>query len=282
MKTVLCVPGHDERKVERCREYGADLILFDLEDSVPEDKKDRAREIVKAHITRADAVRINLNQVDDLTMIVETRVLPHSIWVPKETYYPIWVPKETYYPRPSDYRSYALNVLAKQYRIVPIVETPELLRWFSTPRLHDTIGDVYAGLAFGAADFASYMNVDDWEGNRSPQVAYARQQVALAAKALGVPAYDSPFLNLKPGSFLEFQKDIYEAHQLGYDWKGCVHPAQIDVVKNDTWMPIFRDRQLVDRYERERGEDAVAVIDGRLVAPPMIRAARRRLEESSK
>jgi citrate lyase beta subunit len=36
MKTVLCVPGHDEAKVKKCRQYGADLILFDLEDSVPE------------------------------------------------------------------------------------------------------------------------------------------------------------------------------------------------------------------------------------------------------
>jgi citrate lyase beta subunit len=256
MKTVLCVPGHDEKKVEKCREYGADLILFDLEDSVPENMKDRAREIVAAHAQPEDHVRVNgwavgARSVGDIdTMFGKCR----SLWIPK-----------------------ALHVTDVIRQGVLIVETPELLHRMS--RLVDI--DPFhrpAGLAFGAADFASYMNVPP----ASPVVEYARMQVALTAAALGIPAYDSPCTNV--GMRMDHPDSVYNeayrARKLGYQWKGVVHPSQIDEVRL-AGMSLSEDRQLVDLYDAQ--SEAVMLTDrGKLIAPPMIRAARRRIEEASK
>jgi citrate lyase beta subunit len=268
MKTVLCVPGHDEAKVKKCRQYGADLILFDLEDSVPEGMKDRAREIVGPSITKSDAVRFNKPGADDLDWLRETCVLPSSVWLPKSDHWPIF----------DSYRSNRMRALATQYRIVVIVETPRLVSRLSylldEPR-PDSYREGLAGLAFGAADFAAYMNVPA----SSPQVQYARQQVALAAVALGVPAYDSPYVDLRPDSYGRLRKNVNEALELGYQWKGVVHPAQIPVVQDVKYEPLF-DKMFVNDYDKARGEEVVTVIGGHLIAPPMIRAARKRLEEN--
>ena len=43
MRSLLYVPAHSERFVAKAHERGADAIILDLEDSVPEDAKDQAR-----------------------------------------------------------------------------------------------------------------------------------------------------------------------------------------------------------------------------------------------
>lgn len=262
MKTVLCVPGHDERKVAKCREYGADLILFDLEDSVPENMKDRAREIVAANITPEDAVRVNAHRAEqDLEAIGAWHPLSlaavrkvHSVWLPKG------------------------SALTPHYflrsPVVHIIETPHAVFNLSTLQQPDLLG-----VAFGAADFAAYMNVPA----SSPQVAYARQQVALAAAALRVDAYDSPCTSLNR---YEIQASTNRAMALGYGWMGVIHPMQISVIKEFSGAidrnELTRYRQLVDQYDEQVEACMLQMPKRELIAPPMIRAARRRLEDAKK
>jgi len=80
MKTILCVPGHRSDMLERARERGADLLLFDLEDAVPAAEKARARELVGAVATPADAVRVNRFDADDVAAVARTGA---TLWVPK-------------------------------------------------------------------------------------------------------------------------------------------------------------------------------------------------------
>lgn len=260
MKTVLCVPGHDEKKVANCRKYGADLILFDLEDSVPENMKERAREIVAANVTRVDAVRINTGVTGYFDVVALRSVELDSVWVPK---------METW-----------TDGAHSDHLKVVIIETPRMLATLQRTYEHtEVLGLRYVfGLAFGAADFAAYMNVPA----SSPQVAYARQQVALAAAALGVEAYDSPCTKVRlrydhPDSVYN---ETFRAQTLGYQWKGVVHPLQIEEVKAVSWASKRDDRELVKEYERQ--SEAVMLIGNELVAPPMVRAAKKRLEDNKR
>lgn len=258
MKTVLCVPGHDEYKVKNCRKYGADLILFDLEDSVPEAMKDRAREVVAANIQSGDHVRINRALED---------VRADTKRIGKLTDTVLWIPKiDGYADVPRGHTWW--------HMIVPIIETPQAL--IELPTWKNRMPHHIVGLAFGAADFAAYMNVPA----SSPQVAYARQQVALAAAALGVPAYDSPCVIMDRAIM---QREAVTSEFLGYRWKGVVHPFQIEWMSEISSMLIERtlDRKLIEEYEAQ-SEAVMLRSDGCVVAPPMIRAARRRLEEFGK
>ena len=43
MRSLLFVPGHDARKLAKGLDCGADALILDLEDSVPDAEKARAR-----------------------------------------------------------------------------------------------------------------------------------------------------------------------------------------------------------------------------------------------
>src|SRR3546814_8008639 len=65
IRSLLFVPGHDERKIEKALEGEADAVILDLEDAVAEESKARAREVTAAWLEPARAsgravfVRIN-------------------------------------------------------------------------------------------------------------------------------------------------------------------------------------------------------------------------------
>ena len=45
-RSYLFAPGHNVKLLSRVFTAGADAVILDLEDAVPEDAKDRAREMV--------------------------------------------------------------------------------------------------------------------------------------------------------------------------------------------------------------------------------------------
>ena len=64
LRSLLFVPGDSEKKAAKAAECGADALIFDLEDSVAEDRKDTARSIVAelispAHRGWSAIVRVN-------------------------------------------------------------------------------------------------------------------------------------------------------------------------------------------------------------------------------
>ena len=50
MRSLLFVPGHDERKLAKALESGADALILDLEDAVPDAEKPRARDVTAAFV----------------------------------------------------------------------------------------------------------------------------------------------------------------------------------------------------------------------------------------
>ncbi len=50
MRTLLFVPGIDERKLKKVGTFGADLIVIDLEDAVADSEKTAARAVTRAAI----------------------------------------------------------------------------------------------------------------------------------------------------------------------------------------------------------------------------------------
>ena len=46
-RSVLFVPGHEEKKIKKAYTLNADLIVLDLESTVPDDQKEQAKKIIK-------------------------------------------------------------------------------------------------------------------------------------------------------------------------------------------------------------------------------------------
>lgn len=63
-RSLLYVPGSNARALEKARGLAADMLIVDLEDAVPADRKAEAREAMRAAVTagypgKRVAVRIN-------------------------------------------------------------------------------------------------------------------------------------------------------------------------------------------------------------------------------
>ncbi len=253
MKTVLCVPGHDERKLARCRDFGADLILFDLEDSVPAAHKEKARDLVAEHVRPGDAVRIE-----------EATGAAARLWA--GTGATLWLPK------------LGLNA-AKGSRdiaaeaglpVVPIIELPSALLGlpsFGVWCFDDPEGWL-AGLAFGRADFMAATGASIG----SPLVDRAQEMVALAAHGVGVPCYDSPCEER------DHRAATWEATRAAvccYTAKGCVYPEHVALVRaacEIADVDLERARRIVALAEATGGELFEDL--GAVVAPPHVKAAK--------
>ena len=68
-RSVLFVPGHEEKKIKKAYTLSADLVVLDLESTVPDDQKENAKKIIKE--TKCDAVKLEggkkiINQINFL------------------------------------------------------------------------------------------------------------------------------------------------------------------------------------------------------------------------
>ena len=46
-RSVLFVPGHEEKKIQKAYTLDADVVVIDLESTVPQDQKENAKKIIQ-------------------------------------------------------------------------------------------------------------------------------------------------------------------------------------------------------------------------------------------
>src|ERR1051326_4168574 len=265
-RSLLFVPGSEERKLERARDAGADAVILDLEDSVSPGRKTDARRLV-AEVLRAKrfgpvdvAVRINPPGTpyfeDDLDAVLGAG--GGFVMVSKCE---------------SAEQVGAVARKARGARLLLLVETP--LGIVAAPTLAGASPSVEA-LCFGPADFSMAMGLAETDASRGI-IYHARCSVVLAAKARGVAAVDSVFLSVKDDA--AFRKDAELGIALGYDAKLCIHPRQVEIV-NAVYTPgaedVNRARRVVEAFERAAAEGrGVTALDGMMIDAPLVAAQRR-------
>jgi citrate lyase beta subunit len=278
-RSLLFVPGSDERKLERARESPADTLLLDLEDAVAPDRKHAARNNVAAalrsriHGDTEVAVRVNALRTpwfeDDLEAVVAAGA--HAILVPKAD-------------DAAGVARVAAGVLAAAR---DPASAPRLLLLLESPRgvanalaIADAAPGIEA-LCFGHADFCLEMGLR--EADAAAGVAFhARCQVAIAARAAGVAAIDCVHLAVKDEA--GFRRDAELGARLGFEGKLCIHPRQAEIA-NDVYTPtaqeIERARRVVEAAERAAAEGCgVLELDGRMIDAPVVALERRVLERA--
>jgi citrate lyase subunit beta/citryl-CoA lyase len=267
MRSLLFVPGHDPRKLARSLTSGADVLVPDLEDAVPEARKVVAREGVGSWLTthRPEAPvypRINAGACDEMASLAG---LVAGFMVPKVT-----DPKEvrlycTFLDQVEEERGLPAGALG----LIPLIETAAAV-WCAMEIA--TASPRVVALAFGAEDFAAEMGTDG--------ATIARALVPIAARAAGVAAIDTPCIRVHDSGTL--RAHLTTGRALGYGGALAVHPAQIEAVHaahTPTPQDVGRAARVVEAASMAGGE--VALLDGELVGPPMVARARRVLDRDT-
>ncbi|MEI8036250.1 MAG: CoA ester lyase [Betaproteobacteria bacterium] len=278
LRSLLIMPANREDMLLKAPSYGADALVFDLEDSVPVAEKPKARLLARQYIEKHHAqnalyVRVNAVQTglieEDLNAVVTEGLLGIRLTKAESA---------------DDIRHIdsLLTTLEKQrglkegsIGIGPSLESAKGV-WFAyeilsaSPRIFCVVagtaqdGDLQKDLGY------------QWTAV-GEEVLYIRSRILLAARAAGVElVIDGSYANIKDPEGLMACSQA--ARKLGYRGKSIIHPNQVAIV-NRAFTPT---RAEMDYYKKVLAvfDEAVArgsaatTLDGKLIDYAMAASAR--------
>jgi (S)-citramalyl-CoA lyase len=272
-RSLLMTCALHVNRYDKAAEIGADIAVVDLEDSVPASSKEEARRLALPFLRGGEkggpvrAVRINgLRTTDglrDILALIDGGARPDAIFVPKvESAQDLLILQEILGEQLAS--TFFLILIETAAGLCAVEEIAA-----STPRLR--------AIVFGGADYSTELGTSmEWE-----QLFYARSRILVAASRAGIPVLDSPFFEIDnmEGLCAENRK----SRALGFHGRAAVHPRQIPFI-NQAYAPtpeaVDRARRVVATAERSAGQ--IAVLDGDMIGPPMLKAARQMLDLAEK
>ena len=279
MRSLLFVPAHDARKLAKGLGCGADALIVDLEDAVPEAEKARARglcaEFVGAHqasmplVVRVNALQTGL-LLDDLAAVV--RAQPWAIMLPKCAGASDVLLLDSYLSA-LEARD---GLRVGSTRILPIA-TESAVSLFGLNN-YAAAGARLGGLMWGGEDLAADIGT---VANRGPDGRYtapfelARTLTLLGATAAQVPAIDAVYTNFRDSAGL--QAEAAEAVRDGFSAKAAIHPDQISVI-NAAFSPSAAEvdwaMRVIAAFEAAPTAGAIS-LDNKMLDRPHYRSAQR-------
>ena len=285
-RAVHFVPGGNEKMLEKSLTLAADSLVLDLEDAVPPERKDAAREVVARWLRDVEFGKqervVRMNPLDspwgtrDLEVTMAER--PDAYLVPKVRTRDdlleldrLLTGFEARYDHPPG--RVAMLVLG--------TETPEgvlnLRDLPSCPRVD--------ALTWGAEDLSAAIGARrnrDERGEFLEVFRYCRVMTLLAASAAGVQPLDTVYVDI--GNLDGLRRECIEGAQMGFTGKITIHPAQIEVV-NEAFTPsseeIAESRELLEAFEENREAGRMAFsFRGQMVDAPHLARARNILERA--
>ena len=270
-RSVLYMPGANERALEKAKTLPADALILDLEDAVAPDAKADARDRVCAAVRSGEygskEVTIRVNgldtpwHADDIAAAAEAG--PAGVVVPKVN--------------SADDVHAIVDGLVKggapaHTRIWAMVETPVAML--------DTVAiagasDRLAVLVMGTNDLAKELHAEHVPG-RQPLLT-GLGLCLLAARATGKVILDGVYNDITDAA--GFEAECLQGRQLGFDGKTLIHPSQIEPA-NAVWAPtaeaIDDARELIATFDDAiAGGKGVVTHKGRMIENLHVDNARR-------
>lgn len=274
IRSIIFVPGNRPNMLERALGFNADIIMVDLEDSVPLAEKSTAARLAEEWVPRlrriGRRVMVRVNSLDtgltrdEVVAIAGPDLYGVSIGKPES----VWDIQET--DRILSGSESSAGLERGTFKLIPWIENARAV--MAVQQIAAASPRVIA-VAFGAEDYTNDLGVR--RTDTGEEVYFPRASVAVAARAVGVAALDSPFGRYRDLEGLH--QDAQAARQLGYTGKFAIHPSQLDVI-NQTFSPspdeIEYARQVVEAWNRAEAEGRGSVgLDGQMIDVPVVKRA---------
>ncbi len=281
LRSLLFVPGNTPRMLDRALGLRPDAFIPDMEDSVPWDEKANARAVTASYLPRAADTgvpvipRVNSLDTGLLEADLEAVIGPHIFGVSIG---------KVDNPQIADEIEGMLSRLESKAGLSP--GAIKLVPWIESA---EAIVNAYAicsaserivAVALGAEDFTNDMEIERRDDDA--ELRYARSVIAVAARAAGVLALDTPYFAFRDPDGL--RANSLESRGVGFRGRFAIHPAQIDVI-NEVYSPsgeqIGHALRVIDAFE-----EAVAMgrgstsLDGKVVDVPVVKRAQALLEQA--
>ncbi|AHH95842.1 HpcH/HpaI aldolase/citrate lyase family protein [Kutzneria albida] len=270
-RSVLYMPGANERALEKAKGLAADALILDLEDAVAPDAKAQARERVCAAVGSGEygsrELTIRVNGIDTQWHAEDVRAAaqagPHAVVVPKIN---------------SAAEVHAVERLLEQAgapdhtAIWAMVETPvAILHAEEIARASQRL----TVLVMGTNDLAKELHAEHVPG-RAPLLT-GLSLCLLAARAAGKVILDGVYNDVK--DLAGFEAECLQGKEFGFDGKTLIHPGQLEPC-NRLFAPspeeVDRSRRIIAAFEEATARgDGVVTVDGRMIEVLHVDNARR-------
>lgn len=215
------------RFVEKAKTLAADIICFDLEDSVPDNEKDAARRIISETLLARRQEYSGIVYVR--TNSPESGLIPDDLKaVLQEGIDGIVVPKVNDVSEMLEIKKHIV-MLEKERKTDKIALMPsiETARGVVNAYLIASAEERIKALVFGVFDFLYDMRLD-YDEHDPLGYSYVRAKIPVDARAAGVHAIDAIWQKIDDIDGLI--RDATMARRLGYSGKSIIHPSQIEPV----------------------------------------------------
>ncbi|MEL7635885.1 MULTISPECIES: CoA ester lyase [Sporomusa] len=279
-RTVMYAAGNNPGLLQNAAIYGADSVIFDVEDSVAVAEKDSARELVYHALTRLKfscEIGVRINHIstpwgyDDLEYLLPAK--PDYIRLPKGESGDEIKDIDAIITKAEAEHGFE----AGSIKLMVSIESPKGLRnayeiASASPRM--------IAIAIGGEDFAAAIKTEKTRGNSftgGRELFVARSMIVFAAREAGIQAIDSVFSDLRDEETLI--NEVMLVKELGFDGKSCINPRQIDII-HKVFTPSLKEVEYAQRVLMVF-EDALArnsgviTLDGKMIDMPMVIRAER-------
>ncbi|WP_154761444.1 HpcH/HpaI aldolase/citrate lyase family protein [Amycolatopsis pithecellobii] len=258
-RSVLYMPGANERALEKAKTLPADALILDLEDAVAPDAKDAARERVCGALgdygSREVAIRVNGLETEwhEADLRAAAQAGPAAVVVPK-----VNSARDVH----AIERALELRGAPQETKIWAMLETPVAM-------LHAeeiaTASERLTVLVMGTNDLAKELHAELVPG-RAPLLG-GLSLCLLVARATGKVILDGVYNDVK--DVAGFEAECLQGKQFGFDGKTLIHPGQIEPC-NRVFAPsaeeIDQARRVIAAFEEATAAGrGVATVDGKMI-----------------
>jgi citrate lyase subunit beta / citryl-CoA lyase len=270
LRSLLFVPGDDQRKLDRAADSNADAVVLDWEDSVLPERKVLARNYCSAleRLRRPGIqvfIRINSFRCswfgDDVKAVA--RIRPDGIVIPK------CQAGQEIHDLVTALRRESADW---EYIVCPMIESPVgLLRAEEIA----TASEHVSSLGFGAQDFCSSMGIR--LSKNEPELLMARCTIVAVARANELAAIDSPSVGIN--DLEAVRNDAERSVHLGFTGKFAIHPRHIASVA-EAFVPTLEEVTNAEEIIQQRSihETGAFAWKGQMIDEAILEKARRTLQ----
>lgn len=276
MRSLMYVPSHNNKLLDSSARRDADVLLLDLEDSVPVFDKQLARDNIKAFVQRDDLngklifPRVNDREsgelLKDLTQLTIEGV--HGFLYPKAT-----KGEDIYFVgKLLETIEYEKHIPVGTFKLMALIETAGAI--VNIKDICTACPNRLVAVVFGCEDYVT--NTQGKHDDEGKSIFYARNAIVNAARFAGIAPIDT--VHIKVHDLEDLEKEVILGKKLGFEGMSVLNPKELPII-HQYYSPSDEEvawaTEMVELAEEAVHEGkGVAVKEGKFIGPPMVKMAK--------
>lgn len=282
MRSLMFVPAHNSKLLESAVKRDADVLLLDIEDSVPPLEKQKSRDNIIQFAKRSDLNgKLLFPRVNDRE---SGELLKDAYQLTIEGIAGFMYPKATkaedvyFFGKLLETIEYEKGFPIGTFKIIPLIETTGAV--MNIKEICSSCTRVIA-VAFGCEDY-----VTDLQGKHDAaghSIMTARSLISIGARSCGVLPIDT--VHIKVHDLEDLERNLILSRNLGFEGMLVLNPIELPLV-HQYYSPAAEEITWAEEMIRLSADamkegQGVAVKNNKFIGPPMVKMARNILSKNS-